>query len=76
MLTGAEKFVRGVNRAVAQNVQLFATAQGQAFAASVSNEGTLYAVDVHSCECLGFQNHGQCKHNSAFVIGLALTIID
>lgn len=68
------KFRRAVNRAVDQNIQLFRH-NGEILATSATNVGALYKVDVHSCECLGFQHHGQCKHNAAVVMGVALSVV-
>lgn len=72
-MNAVEKFRRAVDRAVNQNIQLFESSVG-ILATSATNPLHLYKVDVHSCECLGFQHHGQCKHNAALVMGVALSV--
>lgn len=64
------KFERGLRRAIAEGV-LFADVGHEVYASSTSVEGTSYLVDVHSCQCLGFHYHGQCKHNAAYVMQVA-----
>ncbi len=64
------KFERALRRAMAERVGLFDEGH-EVYARSTTVEGRTYLVDIHSCQCLGFHYHGQCKHNAAYVMQVA-----
>lgn len=52
-----------------EGVKLYRDNQtGAHYATSVSQPGRWHYVTLLSCDCVGFVNHGHCKHHSALVI--------
>jgi hypothetical protein len=49
---------------------------GRWFASSVSKPGTRHFVTAYSCDCVGFFNHGRCKHNAALLSMLGWLDLD
>ncbi len=45
---------------------------GAHYATSVSQPGKWHYVTLLSCDCVGFVNHGHCKHHSALVMAKLL----
>ena len=58
---------RLAEKARTEGVTLSLDDDGRWYASSVSTPGRRYLVTGYSCTCVGFCNHGRCKHNSALL---------
>jgi len=58
---------RLAEKARQEGVTLTLDDDGRWYASSVSRPGTRHYVTAYSCDCIGFCNHGRCKHHSALL---------
>ena len=59
-----------------EGVKLTLDDDGRWYASSVSTPGARHYVTAYSCDCVGFCNHGRCKHNSALLACLGWLDLD
>lgn len=56
-------YQKNLANAALDGIKLFRKSNGDTFATSASQPGTIYQVSLENgCECAGFQNRGNCKH--------------
>jgi hypothetical protein len=68
-----ETMRRLARKAADEHVQVYQDARdGRMYASSVSQPGFLHHVTKTSCDCVGFANHGHCKHHAALLVALGL----
>lgn len=62
-----------VQRGQSEGVQILHGVNGNTYATSISNPGTIYNVSVMGgCECPGFVNRGACKHYAVLLADLGV----
>ena len=67
---------RLAEKARQEGVTLTLDDDGRWYASSVSTPGTRHYLTAYSCTCVGFCNHGRCKHNSALLACLGWLDLD
>ena len=67
---------RLAEKARQEGVKLTLDDDGRWYASSVSTPGTRHYLTAYSCDCVGFCNHGRCKHNSALLACLGWLDLD
>jgi len=67
---------RLAEKARREGVTLSLDDDGRWYASSVSTPGTRHYLTAYSCDCVGFCNHGRCKHNSALLACLGWLDLD
>lgn len=55
------------HKADREGTTLLRTMSGEVFTRSSTTPNLVYRTTEKSCDCLGFQNLGRCKHIAAFV---------
>ena len=59
-----------------EGVTLSLDDDGRWYASSVSQSGTRHYLTAYSCDCVGFCNHGRCKHHAALLACLGWLDLD
>jgi hypothetical protein len=68
-----ETMRRLARKAADEHVQIYQDGRdGRMYASSVSQPGFLHHVTKTTCDCVGFANHGHCKHHAALLVALGL----
>jgi len=67
---------RLAEKARQEGVTLTLDDDGRWYASSVSQAGTRHYVTAYSCDCVGFCNHGRCKHHCALLSCLGWLDLD